>query len=84
MTHLNLKYNPVASSSEYYKQIKDMVPNIEELDDEPVSDNFFERKIQQEVKQLVTKDFLELKMSQTFMSFGISKEFLQILNTEQI
>ena len=43
MTHLNLKYNPVASGGEYYKQIKDMVPNIEELDDEPVSDGFFER-----------------------------------------
>ena len=84
MTHLNLKYNPVASGGEYYKQIKDMVPNIEELDDEPVSDGFFERKIQQEVKKSAKKDFLELKMSQTFMSFGISKEFLQILNTEQI
>ena len=84
MTHLNLKYNPVASGGEYYKQIKDMVPNIEELDDEPVSDDFFERKVQQEVKKCTRKDFLELKMSQTFMSFGISKEFLQILNTEQI
>lgn len=29
-------------------------------------------------------DLLSLKMAETFMSFGISKEFLIILNQEQI
>ena len=37
LTHLNLKYNPVTSNRiEYYNQIKDNCPLIEELDDEVV------------------------------------------------
>lgn len=46
MTHLNLKYNPVTKNQiEYYNMIKDNVPMIEELDDEPVEENFFETKL---------------------------------------
>ena len=52
LTHLNLKYNPVAETSEYYPNIKDSVPLIEELDDEVVGENFFEGKNNKMVKQI--------------------------------
>ena len=63
LTHLNLKYNPVAMGKyeqtvdkdksenendkikEYYKKIRDSVPLIEELDDEIVTPDFFDKKI---------------------------------------
>jgi Leucine-rich repeat (LRR) protein len=60
LTHLNLKYNPVQTGmsigcakdatqeekiAEYYNKIKDNVPLIEELDDEPITSTFFEDKL---------------------------------------
>ena len=58
MTHLNFKYNPVTSNQiEYYKQIRDNCPLIEELDDEPVEENFFETKIDRIFKTMSNSFF---------------------------
>ena len=61
MTHLNLKYNPVAENAiEYYPQIRDNVPLIEELDDEVVDADFFESKMAVQKQQKTVADFVSL------------------------
>jgi hypothetical protein len=85
LTHLNLKYNPVTTehTQEYYKLIKENVPLIEELDDEPVEEGFFETKSKLKSPKKA-EDYLNLSMSQKFLSFGLSSEIMQVLNTSQI
>ena len=82
MTHLNFKYNPVTSNQiEYYKQIRDNCPLIEELDDEPVEENFFETKMALPKITKQISDFLSLKIPQWFLKMGLSEEILRVLNT---
>ena len=47
LTHLNLKYNPITTenSTEYYSQIRDNCPLIQELDGQAVEPGFFTQKM---------------------------------------
>jgi hypothetical protein len=57
---------------------------IEELDDEPVEEGFFETKMALPKFTKEITDFLSLKIPQWFLKMGLSKEILQILNTDAI
>lgn len=82
VNNTTLKWNELSEKKkemEYYKSIRDNVPNIEELDDEEVTPDFFEKKISEcdaAAPPAKKADVIDLSVAKKFMSFGLSENIL--------
>ena len=100
LTHVNMKYNPVQTGKntigssgttlaemkcEYYDKMKEFVPMIEELDDEEVDNEFFQRKKVEcsEIKDVNENDksFLDLPLVKRIKDIGFSDAALTTITT---
>lgn len=100
LTHVNMKYNPVQTGKntigssgttlmemkcEYYDKMKEFVPMIEELDDEEVDNEFFQRKKVEcsEIKDVNENDklFLDLPLIKRIKDIGFSDAALTTITT---
>lgn len=100
LTYVNMKYNPVATGRdtigstgdtlaekriEYYDKMQEFVPQIEELDDEDVDSDFFQRKKAECAKiedtTLDDRSFLELPIAKKFKEIGFSDAALTTIST---
>ena len=64
---------------EYYERLRECIPKVETLDDEPIN---FDKKISEQKEELLPEK--EMPIVQKFISFGISREIVLKLISEPL
>ena len=70
---------------EYFSRIRDNVPKIEELDDQPITENFFEKRMKEINRRVDPVQKLETNLYfKKFRDFGIRGQVLEKLVMDDI